>query len=134
MAKVVVPAGWVELEPAGLVATALRVSRREIAYFKYLFESYEVTLVASLILGAAAYQNSSIGAIAGVMFPLFVRAVGVVTSMIGILAVAPRSEDEHGMKSINRGFFLSAIISAVAVLVISNAYMHSYKPGIAVSI
>ena len=42
-----------------------------------LFESYEVTLVASLILGAAAYNGSKIGAIAGVMFPLFVRAVGV---------------------------------------------------------
>ncbi|MDQ4108139.1 MAG: sodium/proton-translocating pyrophosphatase, partial [Actinomycetota bacterium] len=69
-----------------------------------LFESYEVTLVASLILGAAAYQGSEVGAIAGVMFPLFVRAVGVITSIIGILAVTPRSEDEHGMKAINRGF------------------------------
>ena len=77
-----------------------------------LFESYEVTLVASLILGAAAYSGSSIGAIAGVMFPLFVRAVGVITSIIGILAVAPRSEEEHGMKAINRGFFISAVISA----------------------
>ena len=52
-----------------------------------LFESYEVTLVASLILGVAAFSGSEIGAIAGVMFPLFVRAVGVVTSIIGILAV-----------------------------------------------
>src|SRR4029079_18841329 len=98
-----------------------------------LFESYEVTLVASLILGAAAYANSDIGAIAGVMFPLFVRAVGVVTSMIGILAVAPRSEEEHGMRAINRGFFISAVISAAAVFVISNAYMHSWKPGLAVA-
>ena len=46
------------------------------------------------------------------MFPLFVRAIGVITSIIGILAVTPRSEDEHGMRAINRGFFLSAIISA----------------------
>ena len=52
-----------------------------------LFESYEVTLVASLILGAAAFAGSEVGAIAGVMFPLFVRAVGVITSIIGILAV-----------------------------------------------
>src|SRR5207248_4325774 len=34
-----------------------------------LFESYEVTLVASLILGSAAFNGSTIGAIAGVMFP-----------------------------------------------------------------
>ena len=98
-----------------------------------LFESYEVTLVASLILGAAAYQNSKIGAIAGVMFPLFVRAVGVITSIIGIMSVAPRSENEHGMKAINRGFFISALISAAAVFVISNMYMHSWKPGFAVA-
>ena len=63
-----------------------------------LFESYEVTLVASLILGAAAYADSEIGAIAGVMFPLFVRAVGVITSIIGIMVVVAaergRARDE----------------------------------------
>ncbi len=99
-----------------------------------LFESYEVTLVASLILGAAAFADTPQGAIVGVMFPLFVRAVGVVTSIVGILAVSPRSEDEHGMRAINRGFFLSALISAAAVFVISKVYMDSWAPAIAVSI
>ncbi|MGZ8626275.1 MAG: sodium-translocating pyrophosphatase [Actinomycetota bacterium] len=97
-----------------------------------LFESYEVTLVASLILGAAAYSGTEVGAIAGVMFPLFVRAVGVITSIVGIMAVSPRSEDEHGMKAINRGFFLSAAISAAAVFVISGIYMDDYRPAVAV--
>ncbi|HLB39300.1 MAG TPA: sodium-translocating pyrophosphatase [Actinomycetota bacterium] len=99
-----------------------------------LFESSEVTLIASLILGAAAYQGSPQGAIVGVMFPLFVRAIGVVTSIIGILAVTPRSENEHGMKAINRGFFASAIVSSAAVLVLSAQYMDSYKPAVAVII
>jgi K(+)-stimulated pyrophosphate-energized sodium pump len=99
-----------------------------------LFESYEVTLVASLILGAAAFADSELGAIAGVMFPLFVRAVGVITSIIGILAVTPRSETEHGMKAINRGFFLSAAISAGAVFVISQIYLDDWKPAAAVAI
>jgi K(+)-stimulated pyrophosphate-energized sodium pump len=97
-----------------------------------LFESYEVTLVASIILGAAAFLHSPEGAIIGVMFPLFVRGIGVITSIIGILAVSPRSENESGMKAINRGFFLSAIVSAVLVLVLSIAYMKSWRPGIAV--
>jgi K(+)-stimulated pyrophosphate-energized sodium pump len=97
-----------------------------------LFESYEVTLVASLILGAAAYAGSEVGAIAGVMFPLFVRAVGVVTSIIGILAVTPRSDEEHGMKAINRGFFVSAAISAAVVFAIAGVYMKDYRPGVAV--
>jgi len=99
-----------------------------------LFESYEVTLVASLILGAAAYSGSEVGAIGGVMFPLFVRAVGVITSIVGILAVSPRSEDEHGMKAINRGFFLSAALSAAAVFVIAGMYMNDYRPAFAVLI
>jgi K(+)-stimulated pyrophosphate-energized sodium pump len=99
-----------------------------------LFESYEVTLVASLILGAAAFTGSEGGAIVGVMFPLFVRAVGVITSIIGILAVTPRSETEHGMKAINRGFFLSAAISAAAVFVISQVYLDDWKPAAAVLI
>ncbi len=97
-----------------------------------LFESYEVTLVASLILGAAAFSGSAVGAIAGVMFPLFVRAVGVLTSILGILAVAPRSDEEHGMRAINRGFFVSAGASAIAVFFVSRAYLHDVRPAIAV--
>src|SRR5437870_8896122 len=84
-----------------------------------LFESYEVTLVASLILGAAAFAGTPKGAIVGVMFPLFVRAIGVITSMIGIMTVVPRSDTEHGMKAINRGFFLSAAASAVGVALLA---------------
>jgi K(+)-stimulated pyrophosphate-energized sodium pump len=97
-----------------------------------LFESYEVTLVAAIILGSAAFAHSSKGAIVGVMFPLFVRAIGVITSIIGIVMVNPRSETEHGMKAINRGFFFSAFASAVGVLLLSWLYMDDYRPFLAV--
>jgi K(+)-stimulated pyrophosphate-energized sodium pump len=93
-----------------------------------LFESYEVTLVAALILGAAAYANTPKGAIIGVMFPLFVRAIGVITSIIGIVMVSPRSETESGMKAINRGFFFSAAASAVGVFFLSWIYMDDLRP------
>src|SRR5712692_2973325 len=92
-----------------------------------LFESYEVTLVASIILGSAAFAHSKQGAIVGVMFPLFVRAIGVITSIIGILAVAPRSETESGMKAINRGFFLSALASAVGVFFLAVTYVKDLR-------
>ncbi len=92
-----------------------------------LFESYEVTLVAALILGSAAFAGSKQGAIVGVMFPLFVRAIGVITSIIGILSVAPRSETEGGMKAINRGFFISAIASAVGVFILAAKYVHDLR-------
>jgi K(+)-stimulated pyrophosphate-energized sodium pump len=92
-----------------------------------LFESYEVTLVASIILGAAAFADTPQGAIVGVMFPLFVRAIGVITSIIGIYAVTPRSDTEHGMRAINRGFFISAALSAAAVLVLALVYLEDIR-------
>jgi K(+)-stimulated pyrophosphate-energized sodium pump len=92
-----------------------------------LFESYEVTLVAAIILGAAAFADSPQAAIVGVMFPLFVRAIGVITSIIGIYMVTPRSETEHGMKSINRGFFVSALLSAIAVYIVAQTYVDDLR-------
>ncbi|MEU2471649.1 sodium-translocating pyrophosphatase [Streptomyces sp. NPDC012842] len=76
-----------------------------------LFESYAVTLVAALILGKAVLGD------AGLAFPLIVPAIGVVTAMIGIFAVAPRRADRSGMSAINRGFFVSAVISLALVAV-----------------
>jgi K(+)-stimulated pyrophosphate-energized sodium pump len=49
------------------------------------------------------------------VFPLVVPAIGVVTAVVGIFAVTPRAGDRSGMSAINRGFFLSAAISAVLV-------------------
>ena len=74
-----------------------------------LFESYAVTLVAALILGGAALGS------AGLVIPLVIPAIGVVTAVVGIFAVTPRPGDRSGMSSINRGFFISAVLSAVLV-------------------
>ncbi|MBI4730292.1 MAG: sodium-translocating pyrophosphatase [Acidobacteria bacterium] len=93
-----------------------------------LFESYEVTLVASIILGAAAFSHRpGFLPIIGVMFPLFVRAIGVITSIVGIYSVTPRSEEEYGMKAINRGFFISAVLSAVAVFFVAQRYVKDLR-------
>ncbi|MGH2766007.1 MAG: proton/sodium-translocating pyrophosphatase, partial [Actinomycetota bacterium] len=61
------------------------------------------------------------------MFPLLVRAVGVVTSVVGIYSVRPRSETEHGMRAINRGFFFSALLSAVGVYFVADLYVHDLR-------
>ncbi|MDO8731344.1 MAG: sodium-translocating pyrophosphatase [Actinomycetota bacterium] len=75
-----------------------------------LFESYAVTLVAALILGKAAFGSL------GLVFPLVVPAIGVLTAVVGIFAVAPRQGDRSGMSAINRGFFISAALSLVLVI------------------
>ncbi|GAA2638315.1 sodium-translocating pyrophosphatase [Streptomyces vastus] len=84
-----------------------------------LFESYAVTLVAALILGKAAFGDS------GLAFPLIVPAIGVITAMIGIFAVAPRRADRSGMSAINRGFFISAVISLALVAAAVFIYLPS---------
>ena len=84
-----------------------------------LFESYSVTLVAALILGKAAFGSQ------GLVFPLIVPAIGVLTAMAGIFFVAPRKNDRSGMTAINRGFFLSAIFSFVLVVIGAFVYLPS---------
>jgi K(+)-stimulated pyrophosphate-energized sodium pump len=71
-----------------------------------LFESYAVTLVAALILGKAAFGNE------GLIYPLIVPAIGILTAVIGIFLTKMRPTDKSAMNAINRSFFLSAIISA----------------------
>jgi K(+)-stimulated pyrophosphate-energized sodium pump len=84
-----------------------------------LFESYAVTLVASLILGKVAFGSD------GLVFPLIVPMIGVITAGIGIFLVAPRARDRSGMTAINRGFFASAIISLALVIIGAFVYLPS---------
>jgi K(+)-stimulated pyrophosphate-energized sodium pump len=82
-----------------------------------LFESYSVMLVAALILGKVAFGDK------GLVFPLIVPGIGVITAVIGIFAVAPRKSDRSGMTAINRGFFISAIVSLILVVGASFLYL-----------
>jgi K(+)-stimulated pyrophosphate-energized sodium pump len=91
-----------------------------------LFESYAVTLVASLILGRAAFGE------AGLVFPLIVPAIGVITAIIGVFLTRPRA-GENGLKTINRSFYLSAAISAVLVAIAAVAYLPSSFAALGVS-
>ncbi|MGC4943705.1 sodium-translocating pyrophosphatase [Kribbella sp. DT2] len=83
-----------------------------------LFESYAVMLVASLILGKAAFGEQ------GLVFPLIVPAIGAVTAVIGVFLTKPRA-GENGLKTINRAFYISAAISAVLCAIAAFAYLPS---------
>jgi K(+)-stimulated pyrophosphate-energized sodium pump len=88
-----------------------------------LFESYAVTLVASLILGKAAFGE------AGLVFPLIVPAIGVITAIIGVFLTKPRT-GENGLKTINRAFYISAAISAVLCAIAAFAYLPADFAGL----
>ena len=84
-----------------------------------LFESYAVTLVAALILGKAGFGD------AGLIYPLIVPAIGILTAIIGIFITRLRSTDKSAMQAINRSFFMSAVISAVLVAFATYTYLPS---------
>ena len=81
-----------------------------------LFESYAVTLVAALILGKAAFGEQ------GLVFPLIVPAIGALTAILGVFITRPRP-GENGLVAINRGFYISAGVSAVLAAVAAHVYL-----------
>ena len=90
-----------------------------------LFESYEVTLVASIILGVAAFDSIGANPALGLIFPVAARAIGVLASIIGVFAVRATDKDKSAMAPINRGFALASILTvlgtgAVALLYVGN--------------
>ncbi|GAA1241725.1 sodium-translocating pyrophosphatase [Oryzihumus leptocrescens] len=83
-----------------------------------LFESYAVTLVAALILGKAAFGAH------GLVFPLIVPAIGALTAVLGVFVTRARA-GESGLVAINRGFYISAFVSAVLSAVAAFLYLPS---------
>jgi K(+)-stimulated pyrophosphate-energized sodium pump len=83
-----------------------------------LFESYAVMLVAALILGSTAFG------VHGLIFPLIVPAIGVITAVIGVY-ITKTKVGEGGLVTINRSFYISAIISAVLATIAAFVYLPS---------
>jgi K(+)-stimulated pyrophosphate-energized sodium pump len=88
-----------------------------------LFESYAVTLVAALILGQLAFGAK------GLLLPLMIGGIGVVSSVVGILTTKLRESDRGGLVAINRGFFISATTSLVLVAVVAFTFLPAKFSG-----
>jgi K(+)-stimulated pyrophosphate-energized sodium pump len=92
-----------------------------------LFESYEVTLVASIILGVSAFQSiypeDPSKWVIGLIFPVIARAVGVLASIVGVLAVRASDSDKTAMAPINRGFITAGVLSVIGTLLVALLYV-----------
>ena len=89
-----------------------------------IFESYEVTIVAAMILGIASFGHK------GVIFPLLVRAIGVIASIISTYSVraGDKGNVAEAMRSVNRGFIIGSTLSVVGFIVLGLGYLHSTTP------
>ena len=86
-----------------------------------IFESYEVTIVASMILGLHLFNET--GSFVFIMFPLLVRTIGVFASIIGTNFVKAKNENEDAFKAIERGFIISAILSIGLFFLLALVYV-----------
>ncbi len=93
-----------------------------------LFESFGVTLVASIILGVTAFEGIGLGpgvAARGLVFPVAVMAIGLVASAIGLLVAKARPGEDDALPIINRGISIAQAISIVGAGVLAFAYVRN---------
>ena len=94
-----------------------------------LFESYEVTLVASIILGVAAFNSVGLNPALGLVFPLAARAIGVIASIAGVFAVRAKEGETNALKPINRGFLVAGLLTVVGTFALAFKYVGNPSKG-----
>ncbi|MEW5702950.1 MAG: sodium-translocating pyrophosphatase [Candidatus Zixiibacteriota bacterium] len=95
-----------------------------------LFESTAAENIGAMILGAgvalaAARQGVAFaaGAVGVMLFPLVARAFGIIASIIGIMVVKAR-ENEDPMKALNRGYSVAVVLAMIAFGIASRWLLH----------
>ena len=88
-----------------------------------LFESYEVTLIASIILGVAAFKSIGLEPAYGLIFPIAAQAIGVIASIAGLFAVKAKEGEMDALKPINKGFLVAGVITLAGTLALSLLYI-----------
>ncbi len=83
-----------------------------------IFESYQVTIVAAMILGLASFGHK------GVIFPLLVQAIGVVCSIISTWSVraGDKGTVKEAMHAVEKGFVLGSILSVCGFMTLGFFY------------
>ncbi len=104
-----------------------------------VFESFEVTLVAAIILGAGALHDPHFVSLYGagasafalklILFPLLVQGVGVFASIIGTWTVRARRDDTDAMGPITRGLWISSAAAVVGCGLINVFYLTDPRTG-----
>ncbi len=88
-----------------------------------LFESTAAENIGAMILATVIFGATH--NVAWILFPLVVRAFGLVSSMIGILAVRS-AEDRDPMAALNRGYYVAIALSVVGLAISVGAMLQSW--------
>lgn len=99
-----------------------------------IFESYEVTIVSALILGLVLYEAT--GQIVYIVYPLIIRAIGVISSILGTFAVPIwekfpikflRAHDAE--ESMFRSYEVSSVNTVIFAFLLAIFYAHDWRMG-----
>jgi len=74
-----------------------------------LFESTAAENIGAMVLGAALFPYFGL---AGILFPLVARALGLIASIAGVFVVRTR-EEEAPMSALNRGYTVTTVLAAI---------------------
>lgn len=104
-----------------------------------IFESYEVTIVSSLILGLFLFELSGgiengkiVGDLVWIMFPLIVRGIGVISSIVGTFAVTLwKTPDAE--KAMFNSYELSSAITIITSFIFSIFYVGDWRLGLLIA-
>ncbi len=92
-----------------------------------LFESTAAENIGAMILGVTLYALITPHNIAWIIFPLVVRSFGLIACIFGIMSVRIRG-NENPMNALNRGYYLSVVVSAL-LMILTVWAMLSDSPG-----
>jgi K(+)-stimulated pyrophosphate-energized sodium pump len=99
-----------------------------------LFESYAITIIASVILGYAAFKSAHPDRIAaGVIFPLVVPAIGILASIVGVLAVRASDRTVNGLAPISWARRLAGVLTVAGAAVVVGLYVKDWRAFVAVA-
>src|SRR5271157_1598074 len=99
-----------------------------------IFESYEVTIVSALILGVALMAIDPTHSLKWIVYPLIIRAIGVLSSILGTFTVPIwesfplkflRARDAEG--AMFRSYEVSSINTVVWSFVLAILYAHDWR-------
>lgn len=92
-----------------------------------LFESYVGSIISTLTLGAVLFNNGE-----GIIFPMVLAAIGIVSSIIGSMFVKG-DENSNPQKALKNGTYVSSILILIAAFVLSRSVFGNLKAFYAIA-